>query len=54
VPVLVYERFTAFGLEAVKPVAVLLVVASLAVFLTLRLLVTRRDRPAAARMARRA
>jgi len=52
VPVLVYERFTAFGLEAVKPVAVLLVVASLAVFLALRLLVTRRERPAAARMSR--
>ena len=50
VPVLVYERFTAFGLDAVKPVAVLLVAASLAVFLTLRLLVTRRERPAAARM----
>jgi len=50
VPVLVYERFTAFGLDAVKPVAVLLVVASLAVFLALRLLVTRRERPAAGRM----
>ena len=54
VPVLVYERFTAFGLDAVKPVAVLLVAASLAVFLTLRLLVTRRERPATIRMARRA
>jgi molybdate/tungstate transport system permease protein len=54
VPVLVYERFTAFGLDAVKPVAVLLVAASLAVFLTLRLLVTRRERPATARMSRRA
>lgn len=53
VPVLVYERFTAFGLNAVKPVAVLLVIASLAVFLTLRLLVDRRERPAAARMLRR-
>jgi molybdate/tungstate transport system permease protein len=50
VPVLVYERFTAFGLEAVRPVAVLLVIASLAVFVTLRLLVTRRGRAAAARM----
>ncbi|MBN2113353.1 MAG: ABC transporter permease [Acidimicrobiia bacterium] len=54
VPVLVYERFTAFGLNAVKPVAVLLVIASLVVFLALRLLVTRRERPAAARMPRRA
>lgn len=52
VPVLVYERFTAFGLEAVKPVAVLLVVASLAVFVTLRLLVTRRERFPATRMSR--
>ena len=52
VPVLVYERFTAFGLEAVKPVAVLLVVASLAVFVTLRLLVTRRERLPATRMSR--
>ncbi|MBS1196062.1 MAG: binding-protein-dependent transport system inner rane component [Actinobacteria bacterium] len=44
VPVLVYERFTAFGLEGGRPVAVLLVIASLAVFVALRVLVTRRER----------
>ena len=53
-PVLVYERFTAFGLEAVKPVAVLLVCASLAVFVALRLLIDRRGRAETARMPGRA
>jgi len=53
VPVLVYERFTAFGLQGGRPVAVLLVIASLAVFVALRLLVTRRGRTPATRMAGR-
>jgi molybdate/tungstate transport system permease protein len=38
VPVLVYERFSGFGLAAATPVAVWLIVASLLVFLALRLL----------------
>jgi molybdate/tungstate transport system permease protein len=50
VPVLVYERFTAFGLQGGRPVAVLLVVASLAVFVALRLLVSRRGSEPATRM----
>lgn len=54
VPVLVYERFTAFGLEGGRTVAVLLVIASLVVFVALRLLVTRRGRAEATRMPGRA
>jgi molybdate/tungstate transport system permease protein len=38
VPVLVYERFQGFGLAAAQPVAVLLVLVVLAVFITLRML----------------
>ncbi len=46
VPVLVYERFAGFGLDAAQPVALLLVLASLAVFLLLQtLLIPRRQRP---------
>jgi molybdate/tungstate transport system permease protein len=35
-PTLIYERFAGFGLTAAQPVAVLLVLASLAVFLLLQ------------------
>jgi ABC-type Fe3+/spermidine/putrescine transport system ATPase subunit len=36
VPVLVYERFEGFGLDAAKPVAVIIVLVALAVFIVLR------------------
>jgi molybdate/tungstate transport system permease protein len=36
VPVMVFERFTGFGLDAARPVAVILILASLAVFTLLR------------------
>lgn len=39
VPVLVYERFIGFGLSAAQPVAALLLLASLLVFLLLRVVV---------------
>jgi len=39
VPVLVFERFEGFGLAAARPVAVLLIIASLAVFVLLQTLV---------------
>jgi len=38
VPVLVYERFAGFGLSAAQPVAVLLILASLFVFVLLQAL----------------
>ena len=44
VPVLVYERFAGFGLKAAQPVAVLLILASLVVFLLLQALFLPRDR----------
>jgi len=37
VPVLVYERFTGYGLEAAQPVALLLILVALIVFILLRL-----------------
>jgi molybdate/tungstate transport system permease protein len=37
-PVLVYERFEGFGLDAAQPVALLLILVALVVFITLRLL----------------
>jgi molybdate/tungstate transport system permease protein len=43
-PTLIYERFAGFGLKAAQPVAVLLILASLAVFLLLQtLLAPRRE-----------
>jgi molybdate/tungstate transport system permease protein len=42
VPVLVYERFSGFGLDAARPVALVLIVVSLAVFVALRALVAHR------------
>jgi molybdate/tungstate transport system permease protein len=38
IPVLVYERFAGFGLTAAQPVAVILILASLAVFVLLQVL----------------
>lgn len=38
IPVLVYERFSGFGLDAAQPVAVLLILASLIVFLLVQIL----------------
>jgi len=38
IPVLVYERFTGFGLAAAQPVAVLVILAALAIFVAIRLL----------------
>jgi molybdate/tungstate transport system permease protein len=37
VPVLVFERFQGFGLDAAQPVAALLIAISLVVFIVLRL-----------------
>jgi molybdate/tungstate transport system permease protein len=37
VPVLVYERFEGFGLDAAQPVALLLIIVALVVFITLRM-----------------
>jgi molybdate/tungstate transport system permease protein len=42
-PVLVYERFQGFGLDAAQPVAVLVILAALIVFGLLRLVVRRQD-----------
>jgi molybdate/tungstate transport system permease protein len=44
VPVLVYERFAGFGLTAAQPVAVILILASLAVFLLLQALLAPRGK----------
>jgi molybdate/tungstate transport system permease protein len=44
VPVLIFERFTGFGLEAARPVAVILILASLLVFLLLQILFNARKR----------
>lgn len=46
IPVLVYERFAGFGLAAARPVAVLLILAALAVFLLLRGLLGRQQQHA--------
>jgi len=44
IPVLIYERFSGFGLSAAQPVAVLLILASLVVFVLVRGLLTSRAR----------
>ncbi len=44
VPVLVYERFAGFGLTVAQPVAVILILASLAVFLLLQALLAPRGK----------
>ena len=41
VPVLVYERFAGFGLDAARPIAVLLILAALTVFVVLRTVLRR-------------
>jgi molybdate/tungstate transport system permease protein len=42
-PVLIYERFGAFGLKYAKPVSVLFITISLVVFITLRVLARNKD-----------
>ena len=44
VPTLVYERFEGFGLSAAKPVAVIIVLVALVVFVLLRMLLVPRKR----------
>jgi molybdate/tungstate transport system permease protein len=43
VPVLVYERFEGYGLDAAQPVALLLIIIALVVFITLRLALLPKD-----------
>jgi len=43
-PVLVYERFETYGLDYARPVAVLLIMVCLIVFITLRMLVYKREK----------
>ncbi len=43
IPVLVYERFSSFGLDAAQPVAVVLILASLVVFMLVSGLLARRE-----------
>ena len=43
-PVLVWERFEAYGLDYARPVAVLLIIVSVLVFIVLRTLASRGDR----------
>jgi molybdate/tungstate transport system permease protein len=45
VPVVIYERFAGFGLTAAQPVALLLILASFAVFLLLQVLLKQRREP---------
>jgi molybdate/tungstate transport system permease protein len=40
-PILVFERFEAFGLDFARPVAVILILVSVLIFVVLRLLITR-------------
>jgi molybdate/tungstate transport system permease protein len=42
-PVMIYERFTAYGLKYSQPVAVWLITVSLAMFLLLRLISLRKE-----------
>ncbi len=44
-PVLIWERFQTHGLAYAQPIAVLLIIIAIIVFITLRLLVSRRERP---------
>lgn len=44
IPVLVYERFASFGLTAAEPVAVILIVSALLVFVGVQLLLRLRER----------
>jgi molybdate/tungstate transport system permease protein len=40
IPVLVYERFVGFGLDAAQPVAVILILSSLIVFVVIQILMS--------------
>jgi len=42
-PILIYERFNNFGLDAARPIAVLLIAISTIVFVTLRTLTSRKE-----------
>ncbi|MBN1322071.1 MAG: ABC transporter permease [Thermoleophilia bacterium] len=44
-PVLIFERFNNFGLDAARPIAVLVIVISLIAFVLLRTLATREEKP---------
>ncbi len=44
-PVLIFERFNNFGLDAARPIAVLVIIISLIAFVALRTLATREERP---------
>jgi molybdate/tungstate transport system permease protein len=44
IPVLVYERFSGFGLNAAQPVAVILILAALLVFVMVQVITQARDR----------
>lgn len=37
-PVLIYERFTSFGLQYSRPIAAIMVIASLIIFIVLRII----------------
>jgi molybdate/tungstate transport system permease protein len=45
-PVLIFDRFNAFGLKYARPVALLFIMVSLFVFVTIRLLATKRKKDA--------
>jgi molybdate/tungstate transport system permease protein len=45
VPMLVFERFQGYGLNAARPIAVILILAVLVVFISLRLLANRNREP---------
>ena len=44
IPVMVYERFSGFGLDAAQPVATILILASLLVFVMVQVLLRLRDK----------
>jgi molybdate/tungstate transport system permease protein len=45
-PVLIYERFSSFGLSYARPAAVLFIIVALIVFISLRLLsIKRKEKP---------
>jgi len=44
IPVMVYERFSGFGLDAAQPVATILILASLVVFVLVQVLLRLRDK----------
>jgi len=45
-PVLIFDRFNAFGLKYARPVALLFILVSLVVFITIRLLAVKRKKDA--------